>query len=78
MAAGIIAGQECLPALGGQLLDVSTSLFAIPLASQGFLGSPLFAGLEIKRVPLDLFDNIFLLDFTLEPPEGAFNCLAVL
>ena len=69
---------ECLPAQGGELLNVSTSLFAIPLASQRFLGSPFFTRLEIKRVPLDLFDNIFLLDFTLEPPEGAFYCLAVL
>ena len=62
----------------GELLDVSTSLLAVAFTGQCFFGPPLFARLQIKRVPLDLFYNVFLLDFTLEPPEGAFYRLAIL
>ncbi len=53
-----------------ELLDVPNALFAVPFARQGFLGAALFARLEIEGVLLDLLDDIFLLDLTLEAAES--------
>lgn len=60
------------------LLDFLVSFFPIPLASQRFLGALFFAGLQIKRVTLDLFNDVFLLDFSLEAPQGALQRFAIL
>ena len=43
------------------------NLFSGTLARQCFFHALLLARLQIKRVPLDLLDNVFLLHFTLEP-----------
>ena len=41
--------------------------FTATLASQRFLDSLLLAWLQIKRVPLDFLDDVFLLHLALEP-----------
>ena len=61
-----------------KLLDIGAALFAIPLASQSFLGAALFAGLQVEGVTLDLFDNIFLLNFALKATKRAFESFAIL
>ena len=53
-----------------ELFDVANTLFAVPFARQGFLGAALFARLQIEGVLLDLLDDIFLLDLTLEAAES--------
>ena len=55
-----------------ELLDLPTTLLSVSLTSQRLLGSFLLAGLQVKRVPFDLFDNVLLLDFTLEAAKGVF------
>jgi hypothetical protein len=49
-----------------KLFDFTWPLFAVALAGQCFLGAALFAWFQIKRMPLDLFDDVFLLHFALE------------
>jgi hypothetical protein len=57
---------------GLELLDLPTTFLSISLASQCLLDSFLLAGFQVKRVPFDLFDNVLLLDFTLEAAKGIF------
>jgi len=57
---------------GLKLLDLPTTFFPVSLASQRLLGPFLLTGLQVKRVPFDLFDNVLLLNFTLEAPKGVF------
>lgn len=64
--------------LSGELLDVSASLLPVPLASQRLFGALFLAGLQIERVALDFFDDVFLLDLTLEAPKGALQRLTIL
>jgi len=54
------------------LLDFLVPLLPVAFARQRFLGALLLAWLQIEGVPLDLFDDVFLLDFSLKPPQGAF------
>ena len=54
-----------------RLLDVLASLLAVAFARQRFLGALLLAGLQVKRMPLDLFDDVFLLDLALKPAQRA-------
>lgn len=61
-----------------ELLDVGTTLFAIALASQSLFGAALLAGLEVKGVTLDLFNDVFLLHLALESTKSAFQRFAVL
>jgi hypothetical protein len=53
------------------ILDVALSLDAPshPLPCLGLLHPLLFAGLEVDRVLLDLLDDRFLLDLSLEPAQ---------
>src|SRR6266852_1427795 len=62
----------------GALLDILAPLLAVPLTCERFLRALLFSGLQIERVPLDLFDDVFLLHLPLEPSKSAFQSLAVL
>ena len=55
-----------------KLLDFPTTFLPVSLTSQRLLGPLLFTRLQVKRVPFDLFDNVFLLDFTLEAAKGVF------
>jgi hypothetical protein len=62
----------------GELFDVGTTLFAVTLASECFFGTALLAGLEVKGVTFDLFNDVFLLNLALESAESAFQRFAVL
>ncbi len=60
------------------LFDLAGALLAIALARKRFLGAALLTGLQVKRMPLDLFHNVFLLHFTFKTAKSTFECLAVL
>jgi len=61
-----------------RLFDILVSLFAVPLAGEGFFGSLLFAGFQVEGVTLDLLDDVLLLDLALETAQRAFERLAIL
>lgn len=54
------------------------SLFAGPFPRQGCLHSFLLSWFEVKRMLFYFFDNVLLLDLTLETSEGAFQRLSLL
>jgi glucose-1-phosphate adenylyltransferase len=64
--------------VGERLLHVATPPFAAALARERLFGAPLFAGLHVIGVPLDIFDDIFLLHFPFEAPKGALQGFAIL
>ena len=55
-----------------------TGLFAAALAGQRLLQALLFARLQVKRVPLYLFDDVFRLHFALEAAKRVLQRLALL
>src|SRR5580693_8906417 len=55
------------------LILLFPNLLAIALASQRFFHTLLLAWFQIERVTLDLFDNVFGLDFALETAQGIFE-----
>lgn len=61
-----------------ELVLFLADLFAIALACEGFLHALLFAGLQVKGVALDFFDDVFLLNLTLEATKGVLKGLAFL
>jgi hypothetical protein len=64
--------------LAYELLNVARTLFAIAFPGEGFLGAALFTGLQIERMALDLFNNIFLLDLAFEAAKRALKGFTVL
>jgi hypothetical protein len=60
------------------LFDIARALLAVALARQRFLGTALFARLQIERVALDLLDYIFLLDLALEAAQRTLERFALL
>src|SRR5262245_12895856 len=62
----------------GNLVGLAPLLLAGTFAGQGLLGAPFVAGLQIKGVFLDVLDDVFLLDLSLETAERAFDGLAFL
>ena len=52
------------------LVLLFTNLLAITLASQRFFDALFLAWFQIKGVTLDLFDNVFGLNFALETAQG--------
>src|SRR5436190_584371 len=66
------------PFLLAPLLRVASLFLPVAFARQGLLGPALVSRLQIEGVLLDILDDIFLLDLPLEPPERAFDRLAVL
>jgi len=54
------------------LFHLATTFFPVSLTSQSLLDSLLFTRLQVKRVPFDLFDYVFLLNLALEPAKGVF------
>ena len=71
--------MTCLsPSLQLKLFDFAWTLFAVALSSQRFLLTPLFSGLQIEGVTLDLFDNIFLLNLSLKATQSALQSLPIL
>lgn len=55
-----------------------TSLFSVPLASEGFLDAAFFAGLQVEAVTLHFLDDVLGLHFALEAPECILKRLAFL
>jgi hypothetical protein len=64
------------PAVG--LLDLPAILLPVAFASQRLLGPQLLARLQVKRVSFHLFNNVLLLDLTLEASEGVLQSFALL
>ena len=60
------------------LFDITRALFAVALACESFFGATFLSGFEVERVAFDFFDNIFLLNFSLEPTERAFKRFTIL
>jgi hypothetical protein len=48
------------------LFDIPRALLAVTLSSESFFGAALFAWLQVKRVPFDFLNNVFLLNLSLE------------
>jgi len=61
-----------------ELLYVARTLLAIAFTGEGFLGATLFTGLQIERMALDLFNNVFLLDLAFEAAKRALKGFTVL
>ena len=60
------------------LVQIPALLLAAPLPGERLLGATLVTRLQIERMLLDILDDIFLLNLTLETAEGAFDRFAVL
>lgn len=61
-----------------ELFNFAGALLAVALAGEGFFRAALFTGFQVKRMPFDLFYDIFLLNFTFESPKSTFKRLAIL
>jgi len=61
-----------------RLVQFPALLFSTALTSEGLFRPTLVTRLQVERVLLDILDDIFLLNFTLETAEGAFDRFAVL
>jgi hypothetical protein len=55
-----------------------SGFLARPFSSQGLLDPSLFPGFQVKGVPFDFFDDVFLLNLALEAAESALDRLAFL
>jgi hypothetical protein len=62
----------------GALFRFASELFSVPLPRQCLLGTALITRLQIEGVLLDVLDDVFLLNLSLKPTEGALNGLAFL
>ena len=60
------------------LFDFPGDFLPVPFARQCLLDPQFFARLQIERMPFDLFDNVFLLHFPFEAPEGVFQGFTLL
>src|SRR5262249_37738884 len=60
------------------LLQLSPELLAISLTRKRLLRAPLVSRFQIEGVLLNVLDDVFLLNLALEPPESAFDRLALL
>jgi hypothetical protein len=55
------------------LLNFAPALFPVSLTRKRLLDTQFFARLQVKGMPLDLFNDVFLLYLTLESPESVFQ-----
>ena len=61
------------------LFDIlASALLSIAFPRKGFLGAALFAWLQIERMTLYLFDNVFLLYLPLKAAQCALKSFPVL
>ena len=67
---------SCHP--GRELVRVAALLLPGALTRQGLFGPAFVARLQVERVLLNVFDDVFLLHFPLETAERAFNRLTFL
>jgi hypothetical protein len=66
------------PAYSAQLFNFAPALFPVSLACKRLLDTQLFARLQVKGMPFDLFNDVFLLYLALESPESVFQGFTVL
>jgi hypothetical protein len=55
---------------GTVLFDFPATLLPVPLPGKSCLDPFFLSRLQIERMPLDLFDDVFLLHLTFKAPEG--------
>ena len=60
------------------LFDFPATFLPVSFARQRLLDTQFFARLQIEGMPLDLFNDVFLLHLTLEASEGVFQGFTVL
>ena len=60
------------------LFNFPATFLPVPFACQRLLDPQFLARLQIKRMALDLFNDVFLLHLSLEAPEGVFQGFTVL
>jgi hypothetical protein len=72
-----IGGEKRLVAVGTGVA-IFADLFLCPLARQSLFHTAFLARLQVIRVPLYLFNNVFRLDLTFEPAQRVFERLAFL
>ena len=60
------------------LFDFPATFLPVPFACKRLLDTQFLARLQIEGVPLDLFDDVFLLHLALEASEGVFQGFTVL
>jgi hypothetical protein len=65
-------GGISIPPPVGQLLNLPAILLPVPFAGQRLLGPELLTRFQVERMSLDFFNDVFLLDFSLEAPESVF------
>ncbi len=61
-----------------QLLEIAGPLLAVALAGESFFCAAFLSWLQVKRMPLDFFYDVFLLNFALEATQCTFKRLAIL
>ena len=60
------------------LILLFSSFFAATLPSQRFFYTLLFARFQIKRMPFDFFNDVFLLHLAFKAPQGILEGFALL
>ena len=60
------------------LFNFARPFFTVALAGECFFRSSFFTWFQVERMPLDLFNDVFLLYFTFKPSQSAFERLAIL
>jgi hypothetical protein len=65
-------GGNTIPPPVAQLLNFPAILLPVPFAGQRLLGPELLTRFQVERMSLDLFNDVFLLDLSLEAPESVF------
>src|ERR1700733_4138586 len=60
------------------LFNFPATFLPVPFTRQSLLDPQFFARLQIERMALDLFDDVFLLHLPFEAPEGVFQGFTVL
>ena len=61
-----------------QLFNFAGALFAVALAGESFFRAAFFSWFQVEGMPLDLFYNVFLLNFAFEASKSTFERLAIL
>jgi hypothetical protein len=65
-------GGPDIPPSVAQLLNFPAILLPVPFAGQRLLGPEFLTRFQVERMSLDLFNDVFLLDLSLEAPESVF------
>jgi hypothetical protein len=60
------------------LFDFPATLLPVSFTRQRLFNAQFLARLQVERMPLDLFNDVFLLHLTLEAPEGVLQSFTFL